>query len=112
MRYPEGNMIKYFSAAALIATATATLLVAPATTAQAQSPTCSTAIDLINAAVDSSGDSFDLATQQALADRLHGLAAVSSGEEQRVIAAYADALIDDNVTYLTPFTDDLNRVCA
>ncbi|MGX1805586.1 hypothetical protein ACWIGI_07710 [Nocardia sp. NPDC055321] len=104
-------MIKLFSAAALTATA-ATVLLLPAAPAQARSLTCDRAIEFINAAIDASGGTYDDATALALADRLRTVALVSGGEEQAAIYAYADALVDDNITDLTPFTDELNRTCA
>lgn len=104
-------MIKLFSAAALTATA-ATLLVLPAAPAQARSLTCDRAIEFINAAVDASGGTYDAETARALADRLRTVALLSGGAEQAAITAYADALVDDNVTEMTPFTDELNRACA
>lgn len=105
-------MIKLFSAVLLTATAAAVLQVVPAAPARAMSPSCAKAIELINAAVDTSGGTMDDATTRALSERLTGVAVVAVGEERDVITGYADALIDENVTDLTPATDELNRVCA
>ncbi|MGW4092854.1 hypothetical protein [Nocardia sp. NPDC004750] len=98
--------------AAVLAAAAATLLFLPAAPAQAQSPFCARAIELINLAIDTSGGTMDTATATALSDRLGGLALFAQGAEKDVITAYADALVDDNVTDLDPYTDELNRVCA
>ncbi|WP_459960560.1 hypothetical protein [Nocardia sp. IFM 10818] len=104
-------MKKLFSGAVLTATA-ATLLVLPAAPAQAASPVCDKAIAMINAAVDMSGGTFDTETQQKLADRLSGLAVVAVGPERDAITAYANALVDENVTDMDGVTAELNRVCA
>ncbi|WP_227998478.1 hypothetical protein [Nocardia australiensis] len=105
-------MIKLFSAALLTAAVAATLQVLPAAPAHAKSLTCAKAIELINAAIYNSGDTLDDATQQALSDRLSGLAALAVGEEKDAINGYANALVDDNITDLDPATNELNRVCA
>ncbi|WP_433200863.1 hypothetical protein ACQP1G_09270 [Nocardia sp. CA-107356] len=105
-------MIKLVSAALLIATAAATLQLLPAAPAQAQSPSCAKAIELINAAIDMSGGTMDDATTRALSDRLSGLAALAVGVEKDAITGYANALVDENITDLDPATDELNRVCA
>ncbi|MET9025638.1 hypothetical protein ABZW96_08425 [Nocardia sp. NPDC004168] len=98
--------------AAVLAAAAAALLFLPAAPAQAQSPFCARAIELINLAIDTSGGTMDTATATALSDRLSGLALFAQGAEKDVITAYADALVDANVTDLDPYTDNLNRVCA
>ncbi|WP_039804863.1 hypothetical protein [Nocardia araoensis] len=103
-------MIKPFAAA--LATAAAALLFLPAAPAQAQSPFCAKAIELINIAIDTSGGTLDDATATALSDRLNGLANFAQGAEKDVIAAYANALVDENVANLDPYTDELNRVCG
>ncbi|MGK8505303.1 hypothetical protein [Nocardia asiatica] len=104
-------MIKSTSFAAVLAAAAA-LLFLPAAPAHAQSPQCAKAIELINIAIDTSGGTLDEATATALSGRLGGLADTTQGPEKDAIAAYAYALIDDNVADLTPYTDELNRVCA
>ncbi|MFI5720845.1 hypothetical protein [Nocardia sp. NPDC051750] len=105
-------MFKLFSAALLTAAAAAALQVAPAATAQAMSPSCAKAIELINIAIDTSGGTMDAATSQALSDRLLGVAELTAGAEKDAITGYAHALVDDNVTDLTPATDQLNRACV
>ncbi|MBF6336342.1 hypothetical protein IU450_10640 [Nocardia abscessus] len=105
-------MIKSLSFAAAVAAAAATLVFLPATAAHAQSPSCAKAIELINIAIDTSGGTLDQATATALSDRLTGLADFTQGPERDAITAYARALVDDEVTELTPFTDELNRVCG
>lgn len=105
-------MFKLVAAALLTATAAAALLIVPAAPAYAKSPSCTKAIELINAALDISGGTMDDATTRALSDRLSGVAALAVGAEKDAITGYADALVDDNVTDLTPATDELNRVCA
>ncbi|WP_454194564.1 hypothetical protein [Nocardia sp. Marseille-Q1738] len=104
-------MTKSLSLAAALSAAAA-LLFLPATPAHAQSPSCAKAIELINIAIDTSGGTLDQATATALSERLTGLADFAQGAEKEAIAAYARALIDDNVTELNPYTDELNRVCA
>jgi hypothetical protein len=105
-------MIKLFSVALLTATAAVAIQVLPAAPAQAKSPTCAKAIELINAAIDISGESLDDATQQALSERLSGIAVLAVGEEKDAITGYANALVDENITDLDPATEELNRVCA
>ncbi|WP_227984111.1 hypothetical protein [Nocardia spumae] len=107
-------MIRTFSAALLSTATTASLLVLtlPAAEAQAKSPACDRAIDLVNAGVGMSGGTFDAETAQALHDRLSAVGDIAVGEERAVIVGYANALVDDNVTDLRPFTDELNRVCG
>lgn len=104
-------MTKIFSAALLTATA-ATLFVLPAAPAQAASPVCDKAIALINAAIDMTGGNLDADTSQNLSERLWGISNFAAGPEKDVITAYASALVDPNVTDLTPATDELNRVCG
>lgn len=103
-------MTKPFAAA--LAAAAAALLFLPAAPAQAQSPLCSRAVELINVAIDTSGGTLDHATATALSDRLSGLADLAQGAEKDAITAYANALVDENVTDLNPYTDELNRACA
>ncbi|MBF6190008.1 hypothetical protein [Nocardia implantans] len=103
-------MTKSF-AAALAATAAA-LLFLPAAPAQARSPFCARAIELINIAIDTNGGTLDGATAAELSDRLNALAYLTQGAEQDAITAYANALVDENVTDLNPYTDELNRACA
>ncbi|MGW4327411.1 hypothetical protein ACWEKR_16115 [Nocardia sp. NPDC004573] len=105
-------MIKSTSFAAALSAAAAALLFLPAAPAHAQSLQCARAIELINVAIDTSGGTLDDATATALSDRLSGLAVVAQGAEREVITAYAAALVDENVTDLNPYTDELNRVCA
>ncbi|RJO80245.1 hypothetical protein D5S18_00425 [Nocardia panacis] len=84
----------------------------PAARAQAQSAPCAKAVELVNAAVAMSGGSLDAATSTALSHRLRVPADLAQGEEKRVITAYADALIDEIITDLDPYTDELNRFCG
>ncbi|WP_174189953.1 hypothetical protein [Nocardia barduliensis] len=105
-------MIKSTSFAAVLSAAAAALLFLPAAPAHAQSPQCAKAIELINVAIDTSGGTLDEATASALSGRLSGLADLAQGPEKDAIAAYAYALVDDNVSDLNPYTDELNRVCA
>jgi hypothetical protein len=105
-------MIKSLSIAAVLSAAAAALLFLPAAPAHASSPSCAKAIELINIAIDKSGGTLDPATATALSERLTGLADFTQGAEKDAITAYAQALIDDNVTELTPYTDELNRACA
>ncbi|MEU4312419.1 hypothetical protein [Nocardia sp. NPDC024068] len=105
-------MIKPTSVATALAAAAALLLFLPATPAQAQSPVCDRAIEFVNTTVDMSGGTMDAAAATALSDRLNGLAIVAQGEEKAVITAYANALVDDNITDLNPYTAELNRVCG
>lgn len=104
-------MIKSTSFAAVLCAATA-LLVLPAVPAQAQSPHCAKAIELINAAIDTSGGTMDADTATALSGRLSGLAELAEGAEKEAISAYATALVDDTVTDLDPYTTELNNACA
>lgn len=108
----EHSMFKLFSVALLTAATAAALQVAPAAPAQAMSPWCGKSIELINAALDATGGNLDAATAQSLSDRLRGLAVFATGAEQAAITGYADALVDPNITDLTPATDELNRVCV
>ncbi len=110
--HPRGTMIKSLSIAAVLSAAAAALLFLPATPAHASSPSCAKAIELINIAIDTSGGTLDSATATALSERLTGLADFTQGAEKDAITAYAQALIDDNVTDLAPYTDELNRACA
>lgn len=96
----------------LLTATAATLLMLPATPAQAASPACGKAIELINAAIDSAGGNLDEATGQALSERLLGLSDWAVGVEKDAIAGYANALVDPNITDLDPATDELNRACA
>lgn len=105
-------MIKTTSFATALTAAAALLLFLPAAPAQAQSPLCDRAIEFVNAAVDMSGGTMDTATATALSDRLNGLAVLAQGEEKAVITGYANALVDDNITDLDPYTAELNRVCG
>lgn len=105
-------MIKSTSFAATLSAAAAALLFLPAAPAHAQSLQCAKAIELINIAIDTSGGTLDEATATALSNRLSGLADLAQGAEKDVITAYAAALVDENVTDLNPYTDELNRVCA
>ena len=105
-------MTKSTAFAAVLSAAAAALLFLPAAPAHAQSPHCAKAIELINIAIDTSGGTLDDATSTALSDRLSGLADLAQGAEKDVIAAYAYALVDENVANLDPYTDELNRVCA
>lgn len=105
-------MLKLFSAALLTTAAAAALQFTPVAPAHASSPSCVKAIELINAAIDNSGGTMDDATTRALSDRLSGVAALAVGAEKEAITGYANALIDENVTDLSPATDELNRVCA
>ncbi|WP_040776077.1 hypothetical protein [Nocardia pneumoniae] len=105
-------MIKSTAFAAVLSAAAAALLFLPAAPAHARSLQCNRAIQLINAAIDTSGGTLDDATATALSDKLSVVAELAQGAEKDVIAAYANALIDENVTSLDPYTDELNRVCA
>ncbi len=107
-------MIKTLSAALLTTATIASLqvLTFPAAEAQAKSPACDQAISLVNAGVQMSGGTFDAETARALHDRLWTAGDLAVGEERAAITGYADALIDDNVTDLSPFTAELNRVCG
>ncbi|WP_431970209.1 hypothetical protein [Nocardia sp. bgisy134] len=105
-------MIKSSSVTAALAIAAGALIALPATPAHAQSLNCAKAIELINIAIDTTGGTMDEATATALSGRLSGLAETAQGAERDAIAAYAGALIDDEVVDLTPFTDGLNRACA
>ncbi|MEV6136489.1 hypothetical protein AB0L63_10580 [Nocardia sp. NPDC051990] len=98
--------------AAVSAAAAAALLLLPAAPAHAQSAPCAKAIDLINAAIEMSGGNLDVATSTALSDRLRVPADFTQGQERDAITAYANALIDENVADLNPYTDELNRVCG
>ncbi|MER7450816.1 hypothetical protein ABTW96_11075 [Nocardia beijingensis] len=98
-------------AAALVAAAAA-LLFLPAAPAQARSPFCARAIEIINFTIDANGGTLEGATAAELSDRLNALAYLTQGAEQDAITAYANALVDDNVTDLNPYTDELNRACA
>ncbi|MFX0573198.1 hypothetical protein [Nocardia nepalensis] len=98
--------------AAVSAAAAAALLLLPAAPAHAQSAPCARAVELVNTAVAMSGGSLDVATSTALSNRLRVPADLAQGEEKRVITAYADALIDENITDLDPYTDELNRFCG
>ncbi|MFE7741518.1 hypothetical protein [Nocardia sp. NPDC057455] len=105
-------MTKSTAFAAVLSAAAAAALFLPAAPAHAQSPQCAKAIELINVAIDTSGGTLDGATATALSGRLSGLADLAQGAEKDVISAYASALVDDNVSDLNPYTDELNRVCA
>ncbi|MEU2030810.1 hypothetical protein [Nocardia amamiensis] len=105
-------MTKSTAFAAVLSAAAAALLILPAAPAHARSLQCARAIELINAAIDISGGTLDDATATALSDKLSVVAELAQGAEKDVIAAYAYALIDDNVADLNPYTDELNRVCA
>ncbi|MFF0452542.1 hypothetical protein [Nocardia africana] len=107
-------MIRTLPAALLTTATTASLLVlaVPAATAQAKSLACDQAISLVNAGVEMSGGTFDAETARALHDRLWAAGDRAVGAERAAITGYADALIDDDVTDLQPFTDELNRVCG
>ncbi|WP_280237034.1 hypothetical protein [Nocardia cyriacigeorgica] len=105
-------MIKSTFFTAVLTAATGSLLFIPAAPAHAVSPQCTTAIEWINTAIDTSGGAMDAPTATALSDRLNGLALVAQGEEKTVISAYANALVDDTVTDLDPYTTELNRVCG
>lgn len=105
-------MTKSLSVATALSAAAAALLFLPAAPANAQSPSCAKATELINIAIDTSGGTLDQATATALSERLTGLANFTQGAEKEAISAYARALIDDEVTELTSYTDELNRVCA
>ncbi|WP_378732456.1 hypothetical protein [Nocardia brasiliensis] len=104
-------MRKSFATALLTATATASLLLLPAAPAHAQSEACAAAIAAINTAVDSSPDAqLDAATLQSLHFTLTAIP--SSGAEHEAITAFANALVDETIDNLDPYTDELNRVCA
>ncbi|MEU1545183.1 MULTISPECIES: hypothetical protein [Nocardia] len=105
-------MTKSTAFAAVFSAAAAALFFLPAAPAHAQSPQCAKAIELINIAIDTNGGTLDGATAEALSGRLSGLADLAQGAEKDVISAYAYALVDENVTDLNPYTDELNRVCA
>ncbi|MFI6959969.1 hypothetical protein ACIBJI_41705 [Nocardia sp. NPDC050408] len=105
-------MTKSTAFAAVLCAAAAAVLFLPAAPAHAQSPHCAKAIELINIAIDTSGGTLDESTATALSDRLSGLADLAQGTEKDAITAYADALVDENVASLDPYTDELNRVCA
>jgi hypothetical protein len=105
-------MIKSLPAVVFATATTASLLILPAATAQAKSPACDRAIAMVNAGVQMSGGTFDAETARALHDRLWTVGDLAAGEERAAITGYADALIDDNITDLQPFTDELNRVCG
>ncbi|MFE7801193.1 hypothetical protein [Nocardia sp. NPDC057440] len=94
----------------LSATTVGTLLFLPAGPAQAQSTACSTAIDLINAAITESGGNLDPETANSLSTKL--LAVNASGTDKDAIAAYARALVDDKVPDMAAATVDFNRSCA
>ncbi|MEV6071191.1 hypothetical protein AB0L82_31990 [Nocardia sp. NPDC052001] len=85
-------------------------VVLPGHEAQAASPVCARAIELINVAVD--GGDLNEETSRSLAERLTGLADLTAGDERAAIIGYADALRDAAVTDLTAVTDQLNRACA
>lgn len=104
-------MPNIFATGLLTTTATASLLLLPAAPAHAQSEACSAAIAAINAAIDGTPDGqLDAATLQSLHFTLTAIP--SSGAEHEVITAFANALVDENVDNLDPYTDELNRVCA
>ncbi|PXX63976.1 hypothetical protein DFR70_105158 [Nocardia tenerifensis] len=104
-------MPKIFSAALLTASAVGSLLLLPAAPAYAQSEACGRAIDAINAAIDASPNgTLEKNTAKALNRTL--LSIDATGAEKDVIAAYANALVDENITDLDPATDELNRVCG
>lgn len=105
-------MIRLFSAVALIVIASTTVLVFPASQAQAKSPSCDKAVSMVNAAVKMSGGNLGDEIQRKLADRLRILADVAGGEEKAAIAGYANALVDPGVSDLGPATRELNRVCG
>ncbi|WP_405165890.1 hypothetical protein OG203_12870 [Nocardia sp. NBC_01499] len=107
-------MPKMFAAALLTASAVGSLLLLPAAPAYAQSETCGRAIDAVNKAIDGSPNGV---LEGPVAQALHGtlLSIAASGGEQAekdVITAYANALADDHVSDMDPFTNELNRVCA
>ncbi|APB00422.1 hypothetical protein NS506_06386 [Nocardia seriolae] len=103
-------MRKILPSALLAVAATAALLVLPAGAAQAQSYACSTAVDLINAAIEQYPNGIDNDGQKALAAKL--LAIGANGADKATIAAFATALIDDNVTDLSDAIDAFNASCA
>lgn len=105
-------MIKPISPTVALSVAAAALFFLPAAPAQASSPQCAKAIELINIALDSNGGTLDRATATALSERLGGLADITQGPEKDAIGAYAHALTDDSVSDLAPYTDELNRACA
>ncbi|BAW05440.1 hypothetical protein [Nocardia seriolae] len=101
-------MRKILPSALLAVAATAALLVLPAGAAQAHA--CSTAVDLINAAIEQYPNGIDNDGQKALAAKL--LAIGANGADKATIAAFATALIDDNVTDLSDAIDAFNASCA
>ncbi|WP_040810923.1 hypothetical protein [Nocardia concava] len=103
-------MRKLLPSALVAVAATAALLVGPTGTAHAQSWACGTAVDLINAAIDQYPNGIDNDGQKALAAKLLGIDA--SGSDKAAIAAFATALIDDNVTDLSDAIDAFNASCA
>lgn len=105
-------MTKPTTIATALATATAAaVLLLPTTPARAQSLPCARAIELINIAIDTTEGAIDEATATTLSTRLHNLAETTQGRERDAISAYATALTDDNITDLTPYTDELNQAC-
>ncbi|MEU6581364.1 hypothetical protein [Nocardia sp. NPDC046763] len=103
-------MRKILPSALLAVAATAALLTLPTGTAQAQSAACGTAIDLINAAIVQYPNGIDNDGQKALAAKLLGIDA--NGADKAAIAAFATALIDDNVTDLSDAIDSFNASCS
>ncbi|MGV9838575.1 hypothetical protein ACWDUL_30845 [Nocardia niigatensis] len=103
-------MRKMLPSALLTVAATAALLALPTGTAAAQSAACSAATDLINAAIDQYPNGIDNDGQKALATKLLGIAA--NGADKAAIAAFATALIDDNVTDLSDAIDSFNASCS
>ncbi|MFI9404171.1 hypothetical protein [Nocardia sp. NPDC052316] len=104
-------MPKIFAAALLTASAVGSLILLPAAPAHAQSDACNRAIIAINKAIDGSPDGvIDDVVARALHFTLTSLDA--EGEEKAAITGYANALLDENVTDLDPYTAELNRVCG
>ncbi|MVU76645.1 hypothetical protein GPX89_05220 [Nocardia sp. ET3-3] len=95
---------------AVVAVAAAALLALPAGTAQAQSAACGSAVDLINAAIDQYPNGIDNDGQKSLAAQL--LAIDANAHDKAAIAAFATALIDDNVTDLSDAIDSFNASCS
>ncbi|MEV4128855.1 hypothetical protein [Nocardia sp. NPDC049707] len=105
-------MAKSTAYTAAVSAAAAALILLPAAPAHAQSIPCARAVNLVNAAIDVSGGNLDVEIATNLSDRLRVPAEFAQGEEKAAITAYADALIDENITDLNPYTDELNRVCG
>ncbi|MFI1919203.1 hypothetical protein [Nocardia sp. NPDC020380] len=104
-------MRKFLSCAFAAVAVTAALVTLPTGTAAAQSTACSTAVDLINAAIAAApGGNLDDAGQKDLANKL--LAVPASGADKDAITLFARSLLDDNVTDMGAATAKFNTACA